>query len=192
MKKILDKIAKALSQISEVKAVILYGSFARGEATSRSDIDLLILTGSEKLAKDVEDEIIRLEHQTGRTIQPTIRTPDELHRTDTGLLQNIFQEGKVLYARGADEIPSAVLLKQKPFLLYTFHLKNLDQNEKAKFNRRLYKQEKKEYEYKGFLHEIGGLKVSAGCILVPYSEKQAVEKFFRKFKISFNQQKIWK
>ncbi len=192
MKRILDNIAKALSRISGVKAVILYGSFARGEATSRSDIDLLILTGSEKAVKHVEDEIIRLEQKTGRTIQPTIRTSDELHRTDTGLLQNIFQEGKVLYARGADGIPSAVLLQQKPFLLYTFHLKNLNQNEKAKFNRQLYKQAKKEYEYKGFLHEIGGLKVSAGCILVPYSEKQAIEKFFSKFKINFKQIKVWK
>jgi len=39
MKRILNKIAKALSAIEDVKAVVLYGSFARGEYTSRSDID---------------------------------------------------------------------------------------------------------------------------------------------------------
>ena len=94
MKRILNKIAKALSAIEDVKAVVLYGSFARGEYTSRSDIDLLILTTEKKTSEVVQDKVIQLEQETGRNIQPTIRTLEELQKTDTGLLQNIFQEGK--------------------------------------------------------------------------------------------------
>ncbi|MDI6738690.1 MAG: nucleotidyltransferase domain-containing protein [Nanoarchaeota archaeon] len=192
MKKILNKIAKALSAIEDVKAVVLYGSFARGEYTSRSDIDLLILTTEKKTSELVQDRVIQLERETGRNIQPTIRTLEELQKTDIGLLQNIFQEGKVLYLREAADIPSAILLQQKPFFVYTFQLNSLSQKEKARFNRQLYEQIRKEYKYKGLLQGIGGQKLSAGCVLVPHAEKQKIEKFFRQFKVQFSQLKVWK
>lgn len=192
MKRLLNKIAKNLSAIEDVKAVVLYGSFARGEVTSRSDVDLLILTTEKKTSKEVQDKIIELETETGRNMQPTIRTVGELQKTDTGLLQNIFQEGKVLYLREAADIPSAILLQQKPFLVYTFQLNNLSQKEKARFNRQLYEQTKKGYKYKGLLQEFGGQKLSPGCVLVPHAEKQKIEKFFKKFRVQFNQLRVWK
>jgi len=192
MKRVLNKIAKAFSAIEDVKAVVLYGSFARGEYTSRSDIDLLILTTEKKTSEVVQEEVIQLEQETGRNIQPTIRTLKELHKTDTGLLQNIFQEGKVLYLREAADIPSAILLQQKPFLVYTFQLNSLTQKDKARFNRQLYEQTRKGYKYKGLLQELGGQKLSAGCVLVPHAEKQKIEKFFRQFKVKFSQLKVWK
>jgi predicted nucleotidyltransferase len=194
MKRILNKIVKTLSVINDVRAVVLYGSFARGEATSRSDIDLLILITERKTGKEVQDKIIELEQKIGRNMQPTIRTLDELQKTDTGLLQNIFQEGKVLYLSGAadTDIPSAILLQQKPFFIYTFQLNILTQKEKAKFNRQLYEQTRKGYKYKGLLQELGGQKLSAGCVLVPYVERQKIEKFFKQFKVQFSLLKVWK
>ena len=192
MKRILKKIAKELSGIEDVKAVILYGSLARGEFTSRSDIDLFILTTDDETQKEVEDKVIELESEIGRNIQPTIRTVAELQKTDTGLLQNIFQEGKVLYLKEPSDIPSAILLQQKPYLIYSFQISSLPQKDKARFNRQLYEQTSKEYKYKGLLQEIGGQKLSAGCIMIPHMQKEAIEKFFRKFKVKFEQLKVWK
>lgn len=190
--RILKKIVKELSVVEDIKAIILYGSFARGEDTSRSDIDLFIITTENKTRIEVQDKIIELESEIERNIQPTIRTINELQKTDTGLLQNIFQEGKVLYLREPQNIPSAVLLQQKPYLIYSFQISQLSQKEKARFNRQLYAQTKKEYKYKGFLQEIGGQKLSPGCIMVPHTEKSKIEKFFKKFKVKFEQLKVWK
>ncbi len=192
MKKIFKKIAEKLSQIEDVKAIILYGSFARGEDTSRSDIDLFIITTEDKTRAEVQDKIIELESEIDRTIQPTIRTIGELQKTDTGLLQNIFQEGKALYLREPQDIPSAVLLQQKPYLIYSFQISQLTQKEKARFNRQLYEQIRKGYKYKGLLQEIAGQKLSPGCIMVPHTEKSKIEKFFKKFKVKFEQLKVWK
>ncbi len=192
MKRILKKITKKLSKIDDIKTVILYGSFARGEYTSRSDIDLFILTTDKKTQNEIQDRVIELESELGRSIQPTIRTITELQITDTGLLQNIFQEGKILYLKEPAEIPSAVLLQQKPHLIYSFQISSLSQKEKAKFNRYLYEQNKKGYKYKGLLQEIGGKKLSAGCVMVPYMQKEKIEKIFRKFKVKFEQLKVWK
>jgi hypothetical protein len=192
MKRILKKIAKELSQIEDVKAVILYGSLARGEYTSRSDIDLFILTTRKETQKHLHNKIIELENKIGRNIQPTIRTLTELQKTDTGLLQNIFQEGKILYLKEPSDIPSAVLLEQKPYLIYSFQISGLAQKDKAKFNRQLYEQRKKGYKYRGLLQEIGGEKLSSGCIMVPYEQREKIEKFFRKFRVKFEQLKVWK
>ena len=192
MKRILKKIAKELSRIEDVKAVILYGSLARGGFTSRSDIDLFILTTDGKTQKEVENKVIELETEIGRNIQPTIRTIVELQKTDTGLLQNIFQEGKILYLKEPSDIPSAILLQQKPYLIYSFQISSLPQKDKARFNRQLYEQIRKGYKYKGLLQEIGGQKLSAGCVMIPYEQKEKIEKFFKKFKVKFEQLKVWK
>lgn len=192
MKRILKKIAKELSRIDDVTAVILYGSLARGEFTSRSDIDLFILTTDDKTQKEVQDRVIELESAIGRNIQPTIRTVIELQKTDTGLLQNIFQEGKILYLKEPSDIPSAILLQQKPYLIYSFQISSLPQKDKARFNRQLYEQTRKEYKYKGLLQEIGGQKLSAGCVMIPHMQKDSIEKFFKKFKVKFEQLKVWK
>ena len=192
MKRILKKIAKELSKIEDVKAVILYGSLARGQFTSRSDIDLFILTTNDKTQKEVQDKVIKLESEIGRNIQPTIRTIVELQKTDTGLLQNIFQEGKILYLKEPSDIPSAILLQQKPYLIYSFQISSLPQKDKARFNRQLYEQTRKEYKYKGLLQEIGGQKLSAGCVMIPHMQKETIEKFFKKFKVKFEQLKVWK
>lgn len=140
----------------------------------------------------MENKVIEIETAIGRNIQPTIRTIAKLQKTDTGLLQNIFQEGKVLYLKEPSDIPSAILLQQKPFLIYSFQISSLAQKDKAKFNRQLYEQTRKEYKYKGLLQEIGGQKLSAGCIMIPHMQKEAIEKFFKKFKVKFEQLKVWK
>ncbi len=192
MKRMLKKIVKELSSIEDVKAIILYGGFARGEYTSRSDVDLFILITKRKAQKEVQDKVITLESEIERDIQPTIRTRDELKKTDTGLLQNIFQEGKILYLREPAEIPSALLLQQKPYLIYAFQISNLTQKDKARFNRQLYEQTRKGYNYKGLLKNIGGQKLSAGCIIVPHAQKEKIERFFRKFKVKFEPLKVWR
>lgn len=192
MKKILKKIVEELSVIEDIKAIILYGGFARGEYTSRSDIDLFVLITEKKTQSEVQDKVIELESEIGRSIQPTVRTIDELPKTDTGLLQNIFQEGKILYLREPVEIPSAILLQQKPYLIYSFQISNLSQKDKARFNRQLYEQTRKGYKYRGLLQQIGGQKLSAGCVMIPYTQKEKIEKFFKKFKVKFEQLKVWR
>lgn len=192
MKRIFKKIAKEFSEISDIIGIILYGSFARGEYTSRSDIDLLILTSKQKTQKEVQNKIMELESEIDRNIQPTIRTVSELQKTDSGLLQNIFKEGKILYLREPAEIPSALLLQQRPYIIYSFRISKLNQKDKAKFNRSLYEQIRRKYKYKGILNELGGKKLSSGCVIIPNSQREKLEKLFKKFNVTFEQLKVWK
>ena len=180
MKRILKKIVKELSAIDDVKLVILYGSFARGDYGPKSDIDLFILITKEDaiLINDIQNKIINLEEKIGRSIQPVIRTEKELKKTDTGLIQNILQEGKLLYLKEPFEISAADITKQKPYVIYTFRLNSLDQKTKAKFNRELYTRTKEKRIYQGLLQKIDGERLSPGCIIVPFDKRNIVEKSF--------------
>ena len=191
IKQILKKIVETLSEMKEIKVVILYGSLARGEFASRSDIDLFIITVRE-IKDRVEEKVIELENQIHRSIQPTIRTEKQLKTTDSGLLQNIFQEGKVLFLREYFDFPVSLLLEQKPFVIYRFDISNLKQNRKAEFNRKLYGYRDKKYTYEGLTHKVNASKLSSGCIIVPFSNKRKVEEFFGKKRIKFEEIRVWK
>lgn len=186
------KIVKQLSVIRDIKAMIVYGSFARGDYGPKSDIDLFIITAKTEIREQIQDKVVELESKIGRGVQPTIRTGKELKRTDTGLLQNVFQEGKIIYLSEPLDIFVSSLLKQKPYVIYTFQLNNLSQKDKAKFNRELYERIHEKYAYKGFLQEIGGEKVSSGCVMIPYNKMKRIEKFFSKFKVKYEIMKIWR
>jgi predicted nucleotidyltransferase len=188
---ILKKISGVLSKIEEVKVIILYGSLARGEFTSRSDIDLFIIVSKDEKDK-IEERIIELENQLKRSIQPTIRTEEQIRTTDSGLLQNIFQEGKILFLREYFDFPVSFLLEQRPFVIYRFDISNLKQNRKAQFNRELYGYRDKKYKYEGLIHKVEGSKLSSGCIIVPFDGKKIMEGVFKKHKITFEEVKVWK
>jgi len=191
IKQVLKTIANVLSLIKEIKVIILYGSLSRGEFTSRSDIDLFIIT-SKDVKNRIEEKIIKLENQLHVTIQPTIRTKEQLKTTDSGLLQNIFQEGKILFLREYFDFPVSFMLEQKPFIVYKFDISNLKQNEKAQFNRTLYGYRDKKYIYKGLIHKSGGSKLSSGAIIVPFNNKKIITDFFKKIKIKYEEIKVWK
>ena len=189
-KSIYKKTVARLSTIKDLKAIILYGSFAREDYGPRSDIDLMLITTRKETIEELQDAIISLE--LGRSIQPVIRTEKELAETDTGLLQNLFLDGKILFLREPLDIDVSALLQLKPFLVYTLDLGNLDQKTKAKFNRAFYPRMRKNYYYPGVLVELKGEKLASGCVMVPFSKKKAVEKFFKLHKVKFNSLRMWK
>jgi len=192
LKRIFKRIVKEFSVISDIKLIILYGSFARGDYGPKSDIDLFILTTKPKTLNEVQNEIISIEEKIGKSIQPIIRTEKELKKTDIGLVQNLLQEGKLLYLKEPFEISASEITKQKPYVIYTFQLNSLNQKTKAKFNRELYTRTKEKHVYQGLLQKIGGQRFSPGCIIIPFDKKNMVEKFFRRYKIKYEAKNVWK
>lgn len=75
-KEIVSRIQMLMRRLFPTAEVILYGSEARGEARSDSDIDLLILVDGDKLTLAQEDAVTlplyELELQTGVAISPIV------------------------------------------------------------------------------------------------------------------------
>ena len=82
--------------------VILYGSRARGDNRSDSDIDILILVDKERITREDEKKIkyplYDIEFETGKVISPLVLTKSdwESRHKITPFYENITKEGVVL------------------------------------------------------------------------------------------------
>ena len=99
---VVEQIRKIIHEIATTAKAILFGSEARGEARSDSDIDLLILVDGEKMSLEQEESITlplyELELKTGVTISPIIMLKKlwENRPFKTPFYINIVNEGIVL------------------------------------------------------------------------------------------------
>ncbi len=73
---VVNQISKAIRKVDPTATAILYGSEARGDARSDSDIDVLILLDGDKMSLKREMEVTgplnEIEWQTGGYIQETV------------------------------------------------------------------------------------------------------------------------
>lgn len=99
---IIKQIKEIMNRIAPTAKTILYGSEARGEGRSDSDIDLLILIDSEKMTLAQEEEITlplyELELKTGVSISPLVMLKKlwENRPFKTPFYVNVMNEGIVL------------------------------------------------------------------------------------------------
>lgn len=102
--KTLQEIVTHLITDYEPTRIILFGSFARGDAHRDSDIDLLIVKETDESPLERRVHVRRLVAQPERRIpfSPLVLTPAELEqRLALGdpFYRDILRQGKVLYAR---------------------------------------------------------------------------------------------
>lgn len=95
---VLDRILKGYKP----KKVILFGSYACGEPTEDSDIDLLIIKNTDKRPIDRWIEVKRLLRDNSRTlpVSPLVYTEKEIEERlaiKDFFIEEIFEKGDILY-----------------------------------------------------------------------------------------------
>jgi len=88
----------------EISCMFIYGSFAKGTAGQKSDIDLFIVGGVD------EDRLIPLVHEcertSGREINYTLMSPTEFSRRKRDrdpFVKNVMREEKILITGSCDD-----------------------------------------------------------------------------------------
>jgi len=83
-----------------IKKAILFGSFAAGRQTLKSDVDLVLIQDTDKRYFERFEGILRELYEAirGRDIEVFIYTPEELEKiSHRKFIQNILREGQVIY-----------------------------------------------------------------------------------------------
>ncbi len=93
----IDKIRAVLAQYPEVEKAVIYGSRAKGNYKSGSDIDLSLV--GETLT---EDRLLQLENRLDDLMLPYLFDLNRFHSLQNGaLIEHIERVGKVFYSRDA-------------------------------------------------------------------------------------------
>ncbi len=96
---IIVQIKETVRSIVSNATVILYGSYARGDYHSESDIDLLILLDKTKITradeKRVKYPLYDIEFDTGKIISPLVLSKKEWETRHkiTPFYENVMKEG---------------------------------------------------------------------------------------------------
>jgi len=99
IKRLLRELKQGLARLygGKLKAVYLYGSYARGDYEAGSDMDVMIvLSLYDRYGDEIErtgELISSLSMEYGITISRVLMTEDQWKQSDTPLLRNIHREG---------------------------------------------------------------------------------------------------
>ena len=106
IKKIILEVVEKLRSEYEPLKIILFGSYAYGNPTKDSDIDLLILKNTDKRRADRFVEVKRIIYNPDLKIpiSPLVYTPEELEerlKIGDDFVKEIVRKGIVLYERAS-------------------------------------------------------------------------------------------
>ena len=97
----LKAISERLKQAYHAERVILYGSYATGQATEHSDIDLLVIAPTEERFFDRMARVLGLirDLRRGLPVSPIVLSPDELserQKLNDPFIREILETGIAL------------------------------------------------------------------------------------------------
>lgn len=180
----LGRLVDAISSIEGVVAVILFGSYAKGDFDEYSDYDLLVIFKDRDLMWRGWDDLFRKVGALRVLAHIVPKSLDEFWGGEPTFLAEVLSHGRLLYGRHPFEVP-AVYSKLMRADVVIYDMKGLDQRAKARLVYRLYG--RKSPSIKGLVDELGGVKLSDGCVLVPAegsrSVKEAIEECGARVKV---------
>jgi predicted nucleotidyltransferase len=169
----------------DVRFVILFGSAARGEATSESDIDLLIRPRGPGVTRRIVSIVRDVEKRFHVKVSTILSSSDVLADLDRQLLESIIRSGRLLIGR-APRIDMESLDLEAVRLL-SLDLTRLDQVQKVRFDRELfgarsvrrYRGRVYSSRTEGRLQRWGGRRVGPHLVVVPERAVPELERFLR-------------
>ena len=98
----IERIKKLLLPVfkeSKTKKAYLFGSIARGTQTRKSDVDLMIITETDKRFFDRHDEYESIQQiLSDSSVNMLIYTSDELSKISHSVfIKQILEEGEIIY-----------------------------------------------------------------------------------------------
>lgn len=177
--KLKSKSEKFVERENDVLDVVLYGSFVRGGESRDVDFALLVkedvetgkkLTLAQEFKDSVKEEI---EKNIDVKSVSIIDLTDPTFMARTGIIAEGYSLLKENFL--------SELFGLKPYIAFTYSLKNLSQSEKTIFSYTL----KGRRGEKGVLEELGGKNPARGLILIPIEHSEEFKEILSKHKVNY-------
>ena len=99
VERLVKEYAKLVVTQMVVNKIILYGSYARGDYRSNSDIDVAVVVSKNNVSKDIikqMGELVRLTRNISDDIEPVLLIEEE---DKSGFLETISKYGEIVYEK---------------------------------------------------------------------------------------------
>ncbi len=181
---------------NEIKKIILFGSVARGDFDSESDIDIFIDTEKEKAVENAAKKRLKAFEKSEifeKWMLKGLKNPlsikaGTLEKWD--IYRSVISSGILLYGK-FEEMPEGA----KYYSMFVLDFGRMDRKKKIKLWRKLYGYKQKvggkTFVSKGLLEELSGKKIERSVIAVPAENKSSIIEFIRKNGITYKVIELW-
>jgi len=159
----LNRIIDVASKTEGVVGVFLFGSLARGDFDEFSDYDLLVVFADKAVMWQSWDALFEAMGSLRLNLHVIPETLEELKSANPVFLNDLSRHGKVLFAKFPLEVFS-MPVRLDPFCLIVYDMSRLSYSDKMKVVYFLFRK-----GGQGTVAQMGGVKLSEGCLLVPRS-----------------------
>lgn len=194
-RKFLDKIHQKTHNIKGLELLVAYGSYVKGELTSKSDVDFFAMFHDRKSLERREEQLYNIlfeECEDELELPASLYAVSEDDDIDKSFFYGILTEGFVITPAISNYLLKVV--NPIPKVLFTYSMENLSPQEKVKVNQILYgysqKKGDKKYAYDGMLQDIQGKRVRSG-ILVPQEYESELERFMKSHKLNYKKEVVF-
>lgn len=105
----IERVATQIGIVSNAESVVLFGSYAKGNAREDSDVDLLIIVESNLPRFKRSRVLYKLSCPYPFAMDLIVHTPKEVEKrkaSPVSLVSRALREGEVVYVRGSSDCSS--------------------------------------------------------------------------------------
>jgi predicted nucleotidyltransferase len=185
---VIISLKERVAKINNVGALILYGSIVRGEASAKSDIDVMVVPLKKKNVKNLKKRVSKIlkqiedEHRLKVSFSLMIPTGSE----DSYFMWETLKDGAVIYIR--PELALDTMGNARPYALIAYSYSDLKENDKKKVQRFLFDSKSGMQMDKGNKMEY----IAKGVILLPQKRSKKVTEYFEKMQMQYSLLKVWR
>lgn len=98
----IERVAARMGMAANAERVVLFGSYARGDADETSDVDLMIIAESDVPRFKRSRDLYKLIRPYPFAMDLIVYTPEEVERgkrSPVSFVSTVLREGKTLYVR---------------------------------------------------------------------------------------------
>jgi len=176
----LSKLVESISSFSEVIAIILFGSIARGDYDEYSDYDILVIFKDRESMWRRWDSLFEAVGKLRLVLHLIPKSYEEFINSEPTFLNEVYKHGTLLYSKYPFKTSLKSVYKQHKRLI-TYDLSGISQNDKVKLIYRLYG--KRGTGRRGLLKSVNGYRLANGCLLVPADKADIIIQTLRKYNV---------
>jgi predicted nucleotidyltransferase len=180
-------IIQKTGMVDSIRNIILFGSAARGEATTSSDVDIFVdvakeMPTTEKKLQAVSDAF--RQSAKFRNYWKPLGIENEIQLVTGKLTKwkelkpSIVANGISLYGKFKPDVKEG---RHRAFFVW----ENIKPNSaRVAFNKKMFGHRQGKKFYSGLLQHHGGERIGKGCIVVPLEDSASFQHLFREHKVT--------